>query len=136
LLAQKSFIESSCKIIKNLIYSWTMKLINDWTPETRSLLKTLQSHGLTIVKVDNGEAETAFAGASLADFINEATACDEARLYVKTPTGETRSLYLVFGNEPGELVCDFSIDALVEAAVDEHYEKWEGRKQPLCESPY
>jgi hypothetical protein len=78
-----------------------MKLINDWTPETRSLLKTLQAHGLTIVKVDNGEDETTFAGASLADFIAEATACDEARLYVKTPSGETRSLYLVFGNSPG-----------------------------------
>jgi hypothetical protein len=113
-----------------------MKLINDWTPETRSLLKTLQAHGLTIVKVDNGEAETPFAGTSLADFIAEATACDEARLYVKTPSGETRSLYLVFGNSPGELVCDHGVDPLVEAAVDEHYNQWDGRKQPVCESPY
>ena len=31
-----------------------MKLINDWTPETRSLLKTLQSHGLIVHQVDNG----------------------------------------------------------------------------------
>ncbi len=113
-----------------------MKIINDWTPETRSLLKTLQSHGLTILKVDNGENVTPFAGVSLAEFINETMACDEARLYVETPSGETRSLYLVYGNSPGELVCDHGIDALVEAAVDEHYEKWEGRKQPLCESPY
>ena len=113
-----------------------MKLINDWTPETRSLLKTLQSHGLIVHQVDNGETVTPFAGTSLADFIAEATACDEARLYVKTPSGETRSLYLVFGNSPGELVCDHGVDALVEAAVDEHYNKWDGRKQPVCESPY
>lgn len=111
-------------------------IINNWKPETKSLIETLLKHNLTIVSVDNGETETNFADVSLAEFIEQTMACDEARLYVKTPRGENRWLYLVYGNSPGELVCDYTIAPEVDAATNEHYNKWEGKKQPVCASPY
>ena len=111
-------------------------MINDWKPETKSLIETLQKHGLTIVSVDNGESKTNFADTTLDNFIEETMACDEANLYVKTPEGKVKTLYLVYGNNPGELVCDYTIAPEIDAATDEHYNAWDGRKQPRCPSPY
>src|SRR4051812_27476025 len=117
------------------------EMLNNWTPETASLIATLKRHKFTIVKGDNGEEvfrapETA---AGMKNFIENLTACDEAYLYVKSPgSPAVRWLYLVFGNSPGELVSDYSIPAFgvdsgadpLDAATEEHYNRWEGRKQP------
>lgn len=108
--------------------------INDWKPETKSLIRTLQKHGLTISSVDNGESVTNFADVSLSQFVEETMACDEARLYVITPEGKRKWLYLVYGNSPGELVCDYTISPEIEAAADEHYNLWESKKQPVTQA--
>jgi hypothetical protein len=110
--------------------------INDWKPETQSLLQTLLNHGLTIESVDNGEQETNFDEVSLDTFIEETMACDEAHLYVRTPDGKSKVLYLVYGNNLGELVADYSVCAEIDAATDEHYKNWEGKKQPKCKQNY
>jgi hypothetical protein len=117
------------------------EMLNNWTPETASLIATLKRHKFTIVKGDNGEEvfrapETA---AGMKNFIENLTACDEARLYVKGPNSDrTRWLYLVFGNSPGELVSDYSVPGFgvdagadpLDAVTEEHSNRWEGRKQP------
>lgn len=112
------------------------KYINDWKPEVKSLLETLVKHGIKLVGGDNGEEAFNFHG-DMDKFIKNLIACDEALLYVKTPKdARTRSLYLVLGNSPGELVSDYTVDETIEKAATEHAEAWEGKKQPKMLSPY
>ena len=112
------------------------RIINDWKPETQGLIQTLFKHNLTIDSVDNGEEETNFNEVSLDTFIEETMACDEAHLYVRTPENKSKVLYLGYGNNPGELVADYSVCPEIDAATDEHYENWEGKKQPTKEQNY
>lgn len=126
------------------------EMINDWNPETASLLASLVAQGFTIYGGNNGEGDT-FKRSTFADeaaFLNELLACDEAWLYVtrngtkesaKTPgkmVPRVYSLFLVLGNSPGELVADYGIPAdegdaaAMETATNEAARKWEGRKQP------
>lgn len=109
-------------------------IINDWTPETKSLLKGLTDAGFTLVSGDNGEDRFKFDG-DLKKFIDNLTACDESHLYVKSPKGQTLWLYLVLGNEPGVIAADYSMGKIegvdeLEAVTQAHYNKWENRKQP------
>jgi hypothetical protein len=112
---------------------------NDWKPEVGSLLTALQAKGFALVSGDNGEEQFKFDPAKPADFLENLIACDEAHLTVGMG-GQTRWLYLVLGNSPGELVSDYSvgrqpnrIDELLEAVTASESEKWTGRAQPLCE---
>lgn len=117
------------------------QILNNWTPETASLIATLKRHKFEIVKGDNGEGsfrapETKHG---MKNFIANLIACDEAHLYVRCPkSGKVRWLYIILGNSPGEIVSDYSVpmenfsntpDPL-DAATSEHYDRWEGRKQP------
>jgi hypothetical protein len=111
------------------------KYINDWTPETRSLLESLQKHGLQICSVDNGEYRMDFDQRDIELFLESCTACDEAWLTVRAPENKNKVIYLVFGNSPGELVSDYNVCPLIDAATDEHYNKWEGSKQPTKPAP-
>lgn len=116
------------------------EMINNWTPETASLIATLKRHGFTIVKGHNGEEGFKLEEGrdGMKKFIANLIACDEAHLYVKGPgSDKLRWLYLVLGNSPGEIVSDFSIpsevnmnDDALDRATSEHYNRWEGRKQP------
>jgi hypothetical protein len=118
------------------VMNTSTKTINDWKPETKSLIETLQNHGLTIVSVDNGENETVFSEVTLDTFVEDTMACDEANLYVLAPDGKRKRLYLVYGNSPGELVCDYTVCNEIDAATNEHFKKWNGVTQPRCPSPY
>lgn len=102
--------------------------INDWTPETRSLLDSLTKAGFTLYKGDNGE-ETFLYDGDRTKFIQNLTACDEARLYVRLGARHLW-IYLVFGNEPGTLASDYVCCPELDAVLDTHYNTWEGRKQP------
>lgn len=107
----------------------------DWKPEVRSLIKTLEKHEVEILAIDNGEEVTEKKKVKTTQFIDECVACDEAWLVVQTKAGK-KTLYLVFGNSPGELVCDYSVDPQLDVATDEHYNKWESRKQPTKTEEY
>ena len=115
-------------------------MINDWAPETRSLLNALLAGGCVPVKGDNGEEKFNFEAAKLGEFIDNLTACDESRLYVTCPDGKTRWIYLVLGNSPGEIASDWSCPAEgtdhIDPIVSAHYDKWSERKQPMKASPY
>jgi hypothetical protein len=105
--------------------------INDWKPETRSLLEALQKAGCTLTGGNNGEYRFTFR--NMSQFIKELTACDESNLDVICPDGKTASLFLVYGNEPGVLVCDYSVHPVLDAVTEAHYNAWAGRKQPTME---
>lgn len=112
------------------------RTINDWVPEVRSLLGRLVDAGFTILSGHNGEEKFKFNEGDLGDFIGNLIACDESRLFVKSPEGRKRWLFLVFGNSPGELVADYlsytterEPDQLA-IVIDGHYNEWEGKPQP------
>jgi hypothetical protein len=127
------------------------EMLNDWNPETASLLASLVAQGFTIWGGNNGEGEDFKRGtfATETAFLEELLACDEALLYVtrngtkestKTPGKQVKrvySLYLVLGNSPGELVSDWGIPAdegdakALEQACKECSDKWDGKPQPL-----
>jgi hypothetical protein len=107
-----------------------MRTINNWKPETRSLLKTIEKHGLTLYRGNNGEYEFAFNPTKRGDFVNDLTACDESALYVTRPDGKRLWISLIYGNSPGELMSDYSVDPLLDLVSEEHGAKWENRKQP------
>lgn len=112
------------------------RTINDWVPETKSLLKALIEAGATLSHGDNGEDQFKFDG-DLAKFIENLTATDESALYIIVP-GREKPLWLslVYGNEPGVLVSDYTCNDLVDRVTDAHYDKWESRKQPTKTGEY
>lgn len=108
-------------------------IINNWRPEVRSLLNRLIAAGCKIRSVDNGEETTKFKEpVDLNHVIRELTACDSTRLYVTTPDAPSliRWLYIVLGNDPGELVSDYVVDPVLDAVTEAHYNEWEGKPQP------
>ncbi len=110
------------------------RIINDWVPEVSSLLRTLEKHGFTLLRGNNGEDDFKYSADKRAEFIENLIACDEASLRVEKD-GHGFGLFLVLGNDPGELVSDYSAKtdellALLDAPTREHSERWEGRAQP------
>lgn len=119
-----------------------IETINNWKPEVRSLLKTLVAHGCEIISSNNGEDRMQFKG-RMADFIDHLIACDEAHLTVKAPDGKNRTLFLVLGNSPGELVSDYTMPAdskfgedVIDKVTEAHGAAWEGRAQPKLRGAY
>ena len=58
---------------------------------------------------------------------------DMSMLRVENPAGGKNTLFLVLGNNPGELVCDYTYSpdfegnqATIDSIVDAHYEEWDG----------
>jgi hypothetical protein len=116
-----------------------IETINNWKPEVLGLIRTLERHGCVIVSGDNGEYRFKREDSTLAKFIEDLIACDEAHLHVTLPNGKRAWLYLVLGNSPGELVCDYSCPEgyeVLDKATEEHYTRWEGVKQPKITGEY
>lgn len=110
--------------------------MKDYAPETRYLIMALIDAGFTMVSADNGEDELKVVSTTTIDALIEALyACDESHLNVIDPAGNEQWLYLVYGNDPGELVCDYSMPAegtdYIEAVATAHAEHWETRPQPM-----
>ena len=103
--------------------------MNDFRPEVRSLIKSLKNNGFIIVSVNNGEECVEYKEVKVTEFLEEVVATDEAVLKVKY-NDKICSLYLVYGNDPGELVADYTDFEPLDEVIDLHYNKWEGRKQP------
>jgi hypothetical protein len=90
--------------------------------ETLDLFRRLESAGFQLLSVDNGEEETKREDVDLATFLSETMACDEAWLRVRNAEGKGRTLYLVYGNGKGELVCDYTCSDDLERVVDAFYQ--------------
>lgn len=111
----------------------TVRIVNDWKPEVSSLVQTLREHGFAVESVDNGETRVNLAKVGEIKFIDEAIACDEATLFCVAPDGKRVALFLVLGNSPGELVCDYSCNSGLDKVTEEHGKMWFGRPQPVIE---
>lgn len=97
-------------------------------PETLSLLNLLLAAGFEIKKTSNGEDEKEFSSIkSAAKHLQEG---DDGFLMVVNPHGAAKTLYLLYGNSPGELVADYTIDEGLDHITSLHFSKWEGKEQP------
>lgn len=84
--------------------------------ELLSLLAALVAAGFSLHSCDNGGGREAPTVANL-------TACDECHLFLRR--GETRAtIFLVFGNSPGELCCDYSAHPELERVISAESDKF------------
>ena len=104
--------------------------MNDYRPEVRSLLKSLKQAGFTPIYVDDGEENIFYADVSKTQFLEEIVATDEAKIRLQH-NNKRVSVYLVLGNDPGEIAADYSDYEPLEEVIDSHYDRWENRKQPV-----
>lgn len=111
------------------------KKMRRYEAEFRSLIWRLNKQRWPIVQVDNGEESTNTSDAD--KIIQEGLACDECHVYFTHPNGMRREgmpgktlwAYLVLGNSPGELVCDYASPNAASTELDgffkDFYEAWE-----------
>jgi hypothetical protein len=87
--------------------------------EAESLVAALIANGYEITRYldDNGWWTAPKEPEKIVEIILEA---DEANIEITSPTGKKNELFLVLGNEPGVLVCDYlagddKLDAILTA---------------------
>lgn len=119
-----------------------MREYKDFVPETNALIRGLQRAGLTIEHVVVDGDKTNFKGTPLDLFVHECMATEDCLLYVSRGRRTPMFIYLVYGNCPGELPCDYAAresedGKLLDKAIGEHYDRWSQRVQPrLIETEY
>ena len=104
--------------------------MKDYRPEVRSLLKSLRLAGFTLLSVNNGEELVRFSDVSKTEFLEETVATDEATIRLQH-NNKRVAIWLVLGNEPGVIAADYTDYEPLESVIDEHYNRWENRKQPM-----
>ncbi len=107
----------------------------DWSKPVSSLLNKLQQNGFTIAAVNDGE-ETVKMDPKKSNLANRKeateiiTSVDESGMRVTK--GNMRGfVYIVLGNEPEELVCDYTDWDELETVITAHSRQWEGKKCPM-----
>lgn len=109
----------------------------NWSVPVNSLLRRIQAVGFTLTAVNNGE-ETIKINQQQSNLairkaaVEEVVSVDVATVYINKDNKSAR-LYLVLGNEPEELLCDYTVHPLIEAANDDYILQWEGKKCPTIE---
>jgi len=100
-----------------------------YASESKSLLKTLNKHGLEPYAVHNDGCDTEYE--SEAQFLDEMMGSDECWLRVKWKTGRKAAFLLIYGNSPGELAADWTCPedtpemmSAMDKAIDEHAAKY------------
>lgn len=104
--------------------------IRDYRPEVTSLLNRILAAGWTIVSTDdNGDIQPFTTVEAATDHI---TSVDEGYINLRRPDGKYIWVFIVFGNSPGELICDYSTPAgeTFDSISRAHCEEWEGKDQP------
>jgi hypothetical protein len=100
----------------------------DWSIPVRDFFRTAKKHGLEPIAVNNGDGWVSTSTLALA--AAEITATDESHVRLTHTDGSRVTAYIVLGNEPAELVADYTIHPALDAATDEHYNNWEGKPCP------
>ena len=111
-----------------------MKTYN-WKPVIGSLLKVLLDHNFTLLAVNNGEEHTSLVGTPRErrqKAKTEICATDESSLYVSHPSYPNKHqwIFIVLGNEPEETVADYTVNDLLELALEQFCKKWENKPTP------
>lgn len=108
------------------------KTYYDWDKVISSLFHNLKKAGFTPFEVNNGDEDEPTP--TWEEALYEAGASDEASVYLKHPDTEKLIwVYLVLGNDPEELVADYSCFDPIEAPLAAFCAVWEGKKCPTKE---
>ena len=102
----------------------------NWKPVIEDVILHLLAEGLTITHVDNGWDEE-FVVNTVEEAVELINEVDEANLYLENPDGKKRWVHIVMGNEPYEIVSDYTCDPLIDKATEKFSEKWVNRSCPL-----
>jgi hypothetical protein len=100
----------------------------NWAKPIRSYLNIADLNGLTCTAVDNGNGWVTTK--TINGAVNEATACDEAQLSFVDPEGKRLWVLMVLGNEPEELICDYTVNDTLERTWETYHAKWRGKSCP------
>jgi len=114
----------------------------NWKPVVGSFLTKLIKAKFVLVAVDDGGSRIPVDKKSEA--VDAVDSVDDSHLYVTDPNGFDRWIYIVLGNDPEELVADYScrreyddsedkVDPL-DAVLDEFTDLWAGKKCPRSDS--
>jgi hypothetical protein len=109
----------------------------NWAKPVSSLLAKFQRCGYDLFAVnDGGEYIIINKNLSRLDKRKEAvetiTSVDLSSVYLISPKGRTFELMIVLGNEPSELVADYTyFEEETESIVEEFCQQWEGKKCPI-----
>jgi hypothetical protein len=111
----------------------------DWTQPVLDLLELLQEQELELRTVSDGFERVELDGD--ADERRQAAAdviCSVDMSWLSIGIGTFNAqLALVLGNEPDEIVCDWSskgcLEPLIELAIDLHGQQWQGKPCPVTE---
>jgi hypothetical protein len=105
----------------------------NWAIPVNSLLNTLQKDGYTIVAASDGVEWTKFVQTTKLSVRRAATdiltSGDIGYVNVEKD-GKNFSMFIVLGNEPEELVADYTSNDELEATLDKYIAMWEGKKCP------
>lgn len=82
-----------------------------------SLITHLQARGFRPIETDNGDG--AVPTPTPETMAKEAAACDDAHCYLEAADGKRVWVWLVFGNSPWELPCDYTFREDLDAAMIE-----------------
>jgi hypothetical protein len=109
----------------------------DWTKPVSSLLSKFQRCGYDIVAANDGE-DYININKNLSQLnkrkeaVDVITSVDMSNVYLLSPKGRKFSLMIVLGNEPSELVADYTyFEEETETIIEEFCEQWEGKKCPM-----
>ena len=88
------------------------RIYNDWEPVVRSLIRLLSKNGYLTVAASNGEETIESTKTKeLAEWVCQ---CDEGGLRVENSKNKSEEyhLFIVLGNSPSEIICDYSYPLL------------------------
>lgn len=113
-----------------------MAILN-WAIPVASLLNTLQENGYKIFSVSDGD-KPILIDQNLSDNTARKNAVDvissvDYSAVALNKDNKIFAVHIVLGNEPSELAADYTDDEDLERVIDDHIERWEGRKCPTIE---
>lgn len=112
----------------------------NWSIPVNSFLVKVQKAGGFILGVNDGEEYIKMPNSedkSALAIRKEATECvtsvDAAVVYIEIPGGVKGTIFIVLGNEPEELISDYScsLEDFLEPVCEKYEQEWEGKKCPM-----
>ena len=111
----------------------------DWSVPVKSLLTIFQVEGFNITAVHDGEEmiqidQKLCKSAILWSAADIIVSVDVSYVLVEKH-GMKATLFIVLGNEPEEIVSDYTytpqLEELLEETIDKYVTQWEGKKCPM-----
>jgi hypothetical protein len=111
-------------------------MLFDWSKPVASLLSRLQENGYKIFSVNDGELcriDQNFSDRTARKMaVDIITGVDESAVAV-IKNNRIYAIYIVLGNDPDEIVADYTQDEELERIMEEYSDYWCDKKCPMIE---